>query len=271
MQQTVRFGEFELDLRAGELRRRGVRLKISGQPVQVLGALLRQPGSVVLREDLRRELWPEDTFVDFDHSLNTSINKLREVLGDSAASPKLIETIPKRGYRFIGAVEHSLPALVTSGKNEVPSAAPQQEPESHLKKIPQPPRLVARTLFGAVQVMYLVFYVLAVMQIQRTELSIEELNLPFPIFVLIVVIVAAAVGIPVRLYFLSSVIFDYRGIRVKFERVFPMLWLLDTLWALAPFLAVWFFGYGIAIAASAALLYLPFSQRTLLRMAYFII
>src|SRR6516225_9929866 len=98
------FDEFEADVNAAELRRNGNRLKVQMQPFQVLVALLENPREVVSREDLRLRLWPEDTFVDFDHSLNTAMAKLRDVLGDSAASPRYIETIAKRGYRFLGDV-----------------------------------------------------------------------------------------------------------------------------------------------------------------------
>ena len=101
---VLRFGTFEVDLYASELRKQGVRIKLQEQPFHVLTALLLHPGKVVTREDLRAQLWSADTFVDFDNSLNTSINKLREALGDSAESPRFIETLPRRGYRFISPV-----------------------------------------------------------------------------------------------------------------------------------------------------------------------
>src|SRR6267154_2044201 len=100
----LRFGVFEVDVRSGELRKQGVRVKLQEQPFQVLTVLLQCPGEVVTREELRNQNWPADTFVDFDNSLNTAINKLREALGDSADSPRFIETLPRRGYRFIAPV-----------------------------------------------------------------------------------------------------------------------------------------------------------------------
>src|SRR5271154_2419351 len=103
--RPLRFGNFEVDLRAGELRKAGVKLKLGGQPFQVLTILLERPGQVVTREELQKQLWP-DTFVDVDHNLNTAINKIREVLGDSAESPRFVETLPRRGYRFIAPVEN---------------------------------------------------------------------------------------------------------------------------------------------------------------------
>jgi len=103
-QAFLRFGTFEVDLRSGELRKQGVRVKIQEQPFHVLILLLETPGEVVTREELRSRIWPSDTFVDFDNGLNTSINRLREALGDSAANPRFIETLPRRGYRFIAPV-----------------------------------------------------------------------------------------------------------------------------------------------------------------------
>jgi Tol biopolymer transport system component/DNA-binding winged helix-turn-helix (wHTH) protein len=109
--RLLRFGDFEVDLRTGELRKAGVKLKFGGQPFQVLTILLERPGEVVTREELQKRLWP-DTFVDVDHNLNTAINKIREVLGDSAESPRYVETLPRRGYRFIGEVEPPVEAAV---------------------------------------------------------------------------------------------------------------------------------------------------------------
>ena len=100
----LRFATFEVDLRAGELRKQGRRIKVQEQPFHVLTLLLQRPGEVVTREELRNQSWPPDTFVDFDNSLNTAINKLREALGDSADNPRFIETLPRRGYRFLAPV-----------------------------------------------------------------------------------------------------------------------------------------------------------------------
>src|SRR3981081_486942 len=101
---VLRFGAFEVEVRAGELRKHGVRVKLQELPFRVLTILLQQWGELVSREELRSQLWPADTFVDFDNSLNTSINKLREALGDSAESPRFIETLPRRGYRFVAPI-----------------------------------------------------------------------------------------------------------------------------------------------------------------------
>src|SRR5437764_10509855 len=102
--RIIRFGAFEADMQTGELRKDGVKLKFSGQPFQVLAILLERPGDVVTREELQKRLWP-DTFVDVERNLNTAVNKIREVLGDSAETPRFVETLPRRGYRFIAPVE----------------------------------------------------------------------------------------------------------------------------------------------------------------------
>src|ERR1700751_2721576 len=101
LSRAVRFGLFELDLRASELRKNGAKIKLQEQPFRILVSLLRQPGEVVTREELRRELWPSDTFVDFDHGLNAAVRRLRDALDDSAENPRFIETLPRHGYRFI--------------------------------------------------------------------------------------------------------------------------------------------------------------------------
>ncbi|MCP5113665.1 MAG: winged helix-turn-helix transcriptional regulator, partial [bacterium] len=102
---TVRFGVFEVDFAAAELRKRGRKVKLEAQPFQVLCVLIRRPGELVTREELQQQLWPADTFVEFDHSLNTAVKKIRQALDDSPRNPKYIETAPRQGYRFIGAVD----------------------------------------------------------------------------------------------------------------------------------------------------------------------
>ena len=103
--QIARFGRFEADFRSCELRKEGIKIRLQEQPFQILAALLEHPGQVVTREELQKRLWPADTFVDFDHGLNSGIARLREALNDSASTPKYIETVGRRGYRFIASVE----------------------------------------------------------------------------------------------------------------------------------------------------------------------
>jgi len=128
--RATRFGAFEVDLRSGEVYKRGIRLKLQDQPFQVLALLLERAGDVVTREQLRQKLWPADTFVDFDTGLNSAVKKLRDVLGDSAEEPRYIETLPRRGYRFIGHVENGdLPAPAAVQEDLAPVLPPRPTPE----------------------------------------------------------------------------------------------------------------------------------------------
>jgi TolB-like protein len=108
---TVRFGAFEVDLHARELRKQGIKLKLQEQPFEILQVLLQRPGGIVTREELRQKIWHSDTFVDFDHGLYNAIKRLREALGDAAETPRYIETLPHRGYRFIGKIESDGPRI----------------------------------------------------------------------------------------------------------------------------------------------------------------
>src|ERR1700732_2172784 len=110
--QRIAFDNFEVDLRSGEVRKNGVRIRLQAQPFQLLVLLLKNAGDVVSREEICRELWPGDTFVDFEHSLAAAVNKIREALRDSADNPRYIETLPKRGYRFIGKIKPEAPVVI---------------------------------------------------------------------------------------------------------------------------------------------------------------
>jgi cholera toxin transcriptional activator len=264
----ARFGVFELDLAAGELRKNGTRLRLQDQPFHVLGLLLERAGDVVTREELRQKLWPADTFVDFDHSLNTAVNKLRETLGDSASSPRYIETLARRGYRFIAPVQN----IVGMAEQSSAAAAVTQNFPNPLHpelEVPIPRRGLTRGLFALVQVMYLIFYVIALSRIHAVQGIVDSFLPGWTATVLVAaVMVTAGVGIPLRFYLLSAAGFDYQRLGETFQQIFPFILALDQLWAVAPFLLIQKIGLGAAFAASAALLYVPFSERTLIRMAY---
>src|SRR6201997_308620 len=130
----LRFGVFELDLRSGELRKHGLRVRLQEQPFRLLEMLLEHPGEIVTREELQTRLWPADTFVDFDHGLNKAINKIRDALGDSAESPRFVETVSRRGYRFIAEVKTVDPA---------PEVVPQKSGEIAAQTLEQGEAVVA--------------------------------------------------------------------------------------------------------------------------------
>ena len=261
--RVIRFGIFEADLVAGELRKNGSRIRLQEQPFQILTFLLERPGQVVTRQELREKLWSNDTFVDFDHSLNTAINKLREALKDSASNPRFIETVAKRGYRFLAQVE------TVSVSGESSPASPSVAVLHPELEVPMPRRALIRGLFVLVQIMYLSFYLAALFHLLQIDHMTDQF-LPSwaSLLVVVVVFVTAGVGIPLRCYLTSATAFDYQRLGEKFQRMFLAILVLDLLWAAAPLLIAQKIGFGTAFAATAALLYVPFSERTLVRLAY---
>jgi cholera toxin transcriptional activator len=286
--RVSRFGVFELDLTADELRKNGVKLRLQGQPFQVLALLLERAGDVVTREELQQQLWPSDTFVDFDHGLNTAVNKVREALGDSASSPRYVETLARRGYRFIAPVQTpdqsraagetpsgNSDGATANGQVRASTAVASPDPSSLSARlhpeleVPIPRRALTRGLFALIQVMYLSFYLTALFRLHDVQAVADSF---FPLWgataLAGTVMVTAGVGIPLRCYLISAVGFDYQRLGDKFRHMFPFVLAMDQLWAIAPFLLIQEIGLGAAFAATAALLYLPFSERTLIRMAY---
>jgi len=274
---------FELDSVTRELRKDGKsRPRIRDQALQILIMLLEKSEDVVTRDELRERLWPADTFVDFDHGLNTAINQVRSALGDSAANPKFIQTLPRRGYRFIAPVQivarengvaggggNREQTIDTFGQSaEVPTTAAAEMRSSILsdsKDLPAVRKESVRILFLLIQLMYLIFYIIFLVRLSFAEAVLNDWG-RYAFTVFLVLVVAAAIGIPVRLYLLTAMAFQYQGLNEKFRKLFPFLLMLDELWALTPFLCVQQIGLGVSIATAAALLYLPFSQRSLLLM-----
>lgn len=265
-----RFGVFEADASTGELRHQGIRVKLNAQPFQILLLLLENPGRLLSREDLARELWPEGTFVDYEHGVNSAINRLREALRDTASSPRFIETLARRGYRFIAPVER-----IEIQETASVVAEPVPQPESlqedgrggilaspqELPKIAQP---VAQWLFLGLQLMYLAFYIGALANLAE----VEELfaALPRPFVAVVVLIVTAAVLIPVRAFLFTGVVLRAPAVREKFLKLWLLLFPLDELWALSPFLLLHHINFGLALACTALLAWVPFVQRSLMLM-----
>jgi cholera toxin transcriptional activator len=271
--KMFRFGVFEVDLAAGEVRKSGTKIRLQEQPFQVLVTLLENAGRVVTRDDLRQKIWPADTFVDFDHSLNTAVNKIRESLGDSATSPRFVETLARRGYRFIAPVDGATTAMAAATESlpsafasPSPSAQEILHPDLH---VPVPRRGLVRGLFILIQVMFLVFYLSALSHLHDVDRVAGSFLTGWkPMLLVGAVLITGTVGIPLRFYLISAVAFDFRKLGEKFRSLFPFVLALDQLWAVAPFLLLPQIGIGLAFAATAALLYVPFSERTLIRMAY---
>jgi cholera toxin transcriptional activator len=280
--RRYRFGVFEADAATGELRRQGVRMKLHAQPFQVLLLLVERSGELLTREEISRELWPDGTYVDYEHGVNSAVNRLREALGDTAGSPRFVETLARRGYRFIAPVERiganenprpgAMPGATVSALGSSEQTAPAAQPRSRLRsrilasaeELPKTPYPVVQTLFVLLQLMYAAFYVGALANLAE----IEDLLSPLPraALALDVLIVTAAILIPVRAFLLCAVLFHAPGVREKFLKLWPFLLVFDVLWSLSPFLLLHHINFGLAVACTALLVYSPFAQRSLVLM-----
>jgi cholera toxin transcriptional activator len=269
-----RFGAFEADAATGELRRQGVRIKLNAQPFQVLVMLLERPGDLLTREEISRRLWPDGTFVDYEHGVNSAVNRIREALGDTASHPRFVETLARRGYRFVAPVERIGPAeQALSAVTEAPiEAALRFEPEPQVlsrilaspQDLPRTSSRVVQTLFILLQLMYIGFYVGALANLAEIEDLLSAL--PKPAVALDIVMVTAAILIPARAFVLSAVLFHAPGTRAKFLKIWPFLFIFDELWSLSPFLLLHHINFGLALSCTVLLVYSPFAQRSLVLM-----
>ena len=278
-----RFGAFEADAATGELRRQGIRIKLNAQPFQVLCLLLERPGELLTREEISRELWPDGTFVDYEHGVNSAVNRIREALRDTAGNPRFVETLTRRGYRFVAPVERIGPngngsppisesAPVPPPADSAPQTPPSTEPDVNLldrilaspEDLPKTSHPVVQTLFVGLQLMYLGFYVGALANLAEIEDLLSVLPRAFEL--LLVIVVTAAIMIPVRAFVLCLVLFYAPRVREKFLKLWPLLLTLDELWALSPFLLLHHINFGLALACTALLVYSPFAQRSLILM-----
>jgi DNA-binding winged helix-turn-helix (wHTH) protein len=284
--RRYRFGVFEVDAATGELRRQGMRVKLNAQPFQLLCMLLDRRGEVLAREEIARELWSDDTFVDFEHGVNSAINRIREALGDTASNPRFVETLARRGYRFVAPVEriggeparHTEPSesastatqIRSQSGDESPADVPESDPSPHSRILSTPEELpnvshpVVQTIFVLFQLMYLGFYVGALANLAE----IDGLMNPLPHATLIfdVLVATAAVLIPVRAFILTAAVFRAPAFHKNFLMLWPFLLLVDVLWSLSPFLLLHHINAGLALACTTLLVYSPFAQRSLILM-----
>jgi DNA-binding winged helix-turn-helix (wHTH) protein len=242
-----------------------VRIKLNAQPFQVLVMLLERAGELLTREEIARELWPDGTFVDSEHGVNSAINRIREALRDTASSPRFVETLARRGYRFMAPVER-----IADGNDAASVAVAEPETRSRRRilaspeELPKTPYPVVQTLFVLLQFMYLGFYVGALANL--TEIGQLFSVLHRAALAMTVLIVTAAILIPVRAFVLTASFFHAPGLREKFLRIWPFLLPLDELWALSPFLLLHHINFGLALSCTALLVYSPFAQRSLVLM-----
>lgn len=283
--RRYRFAAFEADAGTGELRRQGLRIKLNTQPFQVLTMLLERPGELLTRDEIARELWPEGTFVDYEHGVNSAINRIREALGDTAGNPRFVETLARRGYRFIAPVERigaemesstprpdPIEPAITSASREPLPPLPEEETELGLgagilaspKELPKAPFPLVQTLFILFQLMYLSFYVGALANLGEIQDLLSVFR--WAAAAVGVLIVTAGILIAVRAYVVCLALFHAPGARRKFLKIWPGLLVLDELWAMSPFLLMHHINFGVALACMALLAYAPFVQRSLVLM-----
>ena len=281
--RRYRFGVFEADALTGELRRQGIRVKLKAQPFQVLLMLLERQGELLSREEISRELWPEGTFVDYAHGVNSAVNRIREALGDTATSPRFVETLARRGYRFVAPVERigrgeDASRPTAAAMPELPRSAPAGEPAENgadsggntgrflatAQELPKMSWPAAQTLFVLLQLMYVGFYIGALANLPE----IEDLLAPLAHApqVLAVLIVTAALLIPVRAFMLCAALLRAPRVREKLLTLWRFLLPLDELWALSPFLLLHHINFGLALSCTALLAWAPFVQRSLVLM-----
>lgn len=263
--RRYRFGAFEVDAGTKELRRQGILIKLNAQPFQMLLMLLERPGQLLTREEISRELWPDGTFVDYEHGVNSAVNRIREALGDTAGNSRFVQTLARRGYRFVAPVEridgNAAVEVATSTEAEASVFARMLATEEEL---PKTSHSIVRTLFVLMQLMYAGFYVGALANLAEIEGLLSPLPRAAQIYTLL--IVTAAIMIPVRTFVLCAVLFHAPGVRKKFLQLWPFLLVMDELWSLAPFLLLHHINFGLALACTTLLVYSPFAQRSLMLM-----
>lgn len=280
--RRYRFGIFEADAATAELRRKGTLLRLKGQPFQLLLLLLERPGQLLTREEIAHALWPDGTVVDFEHGVNSAINRIREALGDSAANPRFVETLARRGYRFIAPVEQiaadrglesglleAAPGTEADGLRPAANDAPATNKRfgkilATAEDLPAASYRLVQTLFLLMQAMYLAFYVGALANLSEIRELLAPLN--WADRAMIALVVTAAILIPVRMFVLCAALFRAPGLRGKFLRLWPFLLVLDVLWSLSPFLLLHHISFGLALACVTLLVYSPFAQRSLVLM-----
>ena len=280
--RRYRFGAYEADAATGELRRQGIRLRLNAQPFQVLCLLLDRPGELLTRDEIAHTLWPNGVYVDAEHGVNSAVNRIREALGDSASSPRFIETLARRGYRFVAPVQRidaqrinaervedrGASATTAAGEQDaLPTPAPPDDSLHILAttdELPKVPHPIPRNLFLGFQIMYLGFYIGALANLAEIQDLLSPLTHSTATFTTL--IVTAAILIPVRAFLFCAVLFRAPRLRGLYLRVWPFLLPFDVLWSLSPFLLLHHINVGLALAATALLIWSPFVQRSLILM-----
>jgi DNA-binding winged helix-turn-helix (wHTH) protein len=259
MQNRIRFETFELNLQTGELSKSGSRVQLQDQPTRLLTLLANRHGELVTRDEIHHELWKDGEFVEFEHAVNTAIRKIRKALDDDPDTPRIIETLPKKGYRFIAPVD------VLEGSPASPPPSETQTAEPVPDFVLPISAVSARVLFLLAQVPYVATYLATFYNWDNLDdalirtfvfIPIEWSRTGFQIF--------ALVGFAVRIYLIGLVGWGHTEAGPRYRKLFPFLLLMDGLWAATPLL-VEDLGPLVSWAGLILMGWLVFGQRTLMR------
>ena len=261
-QSRIRFDAFELNIHTGELLREGNRIQLQDQPTRLLTLLANRPGELVTRDEIQRELWKDGEFVEFEHAVNTAIRKIRVALEDDKGQQRIIETLPKKGYRFIATVEMLAPVKATE-EATASETKPKNAPSGESFTLPISVNS-ARVLFLLAQIPYVASYLATFYNWDNVDTAlIRTFSIPVewsrPSLQIL-----ALVGFSVRIYLIGLVGWGHTDAGPRYRKLFPFLLFLDGLWAATPLLVE---GAGPLVSWAGLILmgWLIFGQRTLMR------
>lgn len=263
----IRFEAFELDLHTGELRKEGNRVQLQDQPTRLLTLLANHPGELITRDEIQRQLWKDGEFVEFEHAVNTAIRKIRVALEDNTDSPRIIETLPRKGYRFIATVD----VLETAPEVRSPSPEVAASPsrvliENDGDSFVLPISVTwSRILFLLAQVPYVASYLAIFYYWDDLDTAlINTFSIPVT-WSRPSLLILALVGFSVRIYLVGLVGWGHTDAGPRYRKLFPFLLVIDGLWAATPLLVHESFGPLISWAGLILMGWLVFGQRTLMR------
>ena len=268
LQHRIRFDAFELNLHTGELSKAGVRVQLQDQPTRLLTLLANRPGELVTREEIHRQLWKDGEFVEFEHAVNTAIHKIRVALADTTETPRVIETLPRKGYRFIAPVDVL----------EAPAQSEKTVPPPQTENLPSNPPFgtedgfvlpisvnLCRVLFLLAQIPYVASYLAVFYHWENLGESLTRAFILIPVdYSQFCLQIMALIGFAVRIYLIGLVGWGHTDSGPRYRKLFPFLLFLDGLWAATPLL-VQSAGPLVSWAGLILMGWLIFGQRTLMR------
>ena len=268
MQNRIRFETFELNLHTGELSKAGSRVQLQDQPTRLLALLANRHGELVTRDEIHHELWKDGEFVEFEHAVNTAMHKIRVALEDDKDKPRIIETLPKKGYRFIAPVDvlGGSPASLPPSETQTAEPVPAKRPANAEDFVLPISAVSARVLFLLAQVPYVATYLATFYNWDNLDdalirtfvfIPVEWSRSFFQVF--------ALVGFAVRIYLIGLVGWGHTEAGPRYRKLFPFLLLMDGLWAATPLLVVEDLGPLVSWAGLILMGWLVFGQRTLMR------